>query len=95
MSRNVRIALGAFYLATTVIMVAAFRRFPNQSLLWASEWIALYVVGLVVPALSTYRLAQRLKRQGVNVEDMQFALVTPALFAGLAVLMALNLLRSV
>lgn len=93
MNTTLKAAMGAFYVVATVIMAGTFYRGWNHSWVYAGHALALYLVSVVLPALWTRTLVEKLRGRGIALDDLQWAIVMPSWCAAVTALIALQLVR--
>lgn len=93
MSGRVVVFLAVSYGAAAVLTYLAFRRYPDQSVMAAVQWVLFYVVTVVYPFIWTAQQFRLLKELGLqHSRALHQRAWAPVIVGGTALLAALTLL---
>jgi hypothetical protein len=87
-------SLAIAYAILTALVALSFRQYPDHSLYAVLHWSALYVAGVMLPVLWTFRTWRQLERVDAAARDKLRPIMAYPIIAGVVVLLvALNLIR--
>ena len=89
MTTKLKLAMGVFYAAVTLLIASTFAGRPEFWVAWGQA-ATLWSVAVLLPWLWTRAIVAKLEEQGVAVKRLQVFLVMPSWCAAIAPLIALR-----